>query len=203
VAVIVAAPKPVAVSVGAAAGAVAPAAMVTVAGDTDTFDGSLLFNTRVTADGAGDDRLIVNGAFDWPKVSDGAVRLIAMFSTVIVAVASGMFAVVAVMVALPAPTPVTGTVALVTPVAKLTVAGTVATAELLEVRVATSPPGGGTWERLSVRFCVPVPLMVAVAGEKVMNRLVTNTDDVADGNPNEVTVIVSVAPSTIPLSVGC
>lgn len=125
-----------------------------------------------------------------------------MFSTVMLAVAFGMFWVLAVMVAAPAPTPVTVTDMLVTPVAKFTVCGTVATDVLLELRLTIRPPAGGTCDRFSVNVCVPVPLMVALEGENVMKRSVTSTVDTAGVKPNEVTVMVSCAPFVIPLMVG-
>src|SRR5438309_4458366 len=58
---------------------------------------------------------------------------------------------VAVMVTDPAAMPVTGTDAVVAPVAKFTVAGTVATAALLELRLTASAAVAGA-ESFSVRF---------------------------------------------------
>jgi hypothetical protein len=67
----------------------------------------------------------------------------------------------------PADTPVTGTETIVAPVPKLTVAGTVATVGSLELRLTVRGTGANT-DRLSVRFCVAVPLIVRLAGEKLM-----------------------------------
>src|ERR1035437_8158381 len=87
--------------------------------------------------------------------------------TVTLAVALAMFGALAVIVTDPAAIPVTGTAALVIPVAKLTVAGAEATAALLELRLTTSAARAGA-DRFSVRFCVAVPLMVRQIGEKLI-----------------------------------
>src|ERR1017187_4554856 len=79
--------------------------------------------------------------------------------TVTLAVALAMFGALAVMVTAPAATPVTSTDTPVVPVPKLTVAGTVGTAALLELRLTTSPAGAGA-DRFSVRFCAAAPFMV-------------------------------------------
>jgi hypothetical protein len=70
-------------------------------------------------------------------------------------------------VADPPPTPVIGTVTLFVPDAKVTVAGTVATLVLLELKLITTPPDGAGTDKLSARFCVAVPVIVAVVGEKL------------------------------------
>jgi hypothetical protein len=64
---------------------------------------------------------------------------------------------------LPVATDVTGTFALVVPAPNVTVAGTVATPVLLELRLTTSPPAGAAAERFNVRFCVSRPVMVVFA----------------------------------------
>jgi hypothetical protein len=73
--------------------------------------------------------------------------------TVILAVVLGTFGatVLAVIVAVPGPAPVTGTVTLVAFVANATETGTVATLVLLEARVMIRPAGAGA-DRLSMRF---------------------------------------------------
>jgi hypothetical protein len=88
----------------------------------------------------------------------------------------------AIMVADPAATPVTGTDTVVAPAAKLTDAGTVATAGLLELRLTTSPDEAGA-DRFIARFCVAVPPMLMVAGEKLMatGAVVTCTGTLAVG----------------------
>ena len=78
-----------------------------------------------------------------------------------------MFVALAVIVTDPAATPVTGTDTVVVPVPKLTVAGVVATLTLLELRLMASPAGAGA-DRFSVRFCVAVPLIVRLPGEKLI-----------------------------------
>jgi hypothetical protein len=70
------------------------------------------------------------------------------------------------MVAGPGVTPVTTTVTLVAPAAKATVGGTEATPALLELRLIATPPDGAGTDRVSVRFCVAVPIIVAIVGEK-------------------------------------
>ncbi len=87
--------------------------------------------------------------------------------TVTLAVALAMFGALAVIVTAPAATPVTGTDTLVVPVPKLTVAGTVATVVSLELRFTVSPAGAGA-DRFSVRFCVALPLIVRLPGEKLI-----------------------------------
>ena len=68
----------------------------------------------------------------------------------------------------PTATPVTGTVTLVVPAAKVTVVGTVATAVLLEFRLTVKPPAGADPERFSARFCVAPWAIVALVGEKLI-----------------------------------
>jgi hypothetical protein len=64
-------------------------------------------------------------------------------------------------------TAVTSTLAVVAPAAKVTVAGTVATAVLAELRLTVSPPAGAAADNVSVIFFVLNPVMVAVAGVNV------------------------------------
>lgn len=63
-----------------------------------------------------------------------------------------MPAALAVIVADPAPTPVTGTFTVAVLAAKLTTAGTVATPVLLELRLAVNPLAGAALDKTSVRF---------------------------------------------------
>ena len=69
------------------------------------------------------------------------------------------------MVVVPGAMPVTGTVTLTAFAANVTVAGAVATPVLEELRFIVNPAGAGA-ERLRVRFCVAVPTMFRVDGEK-------------------------------------
>jgi len=94
-----------------------------------------------------------------------------------------MFAALAVIVTDPATTPVTGTGTLVPPAGKLTVAGTLATAGLLEFRSTVSAVTAGS-ERFSVRFCVAGALIVRLAGQKLI---------VVWGGPPEFTWICALA----------
>jgi hypothetical protein len=154
------------------AGVVAPAAMKTLAGAV-TFDVSLLVRITVTPPAGADcDSVTVNVA-DWPNATGVlAGTLITMLPTFTVAVALGRPAALAVMVAEPTATPVTGTGTLVAPTVKFTLAGTVATAVLLELRLTVKPPAGAATDRFSVRLPVlptlidkgdPVKLIVSGA----------------------------------------
>jgi hypothetical protein len=67
--------------------------------------------------------------------------------------------------------PVTATVALVAFAGKVTVAGTVATAVLVELRLTVSPAAGAATERFKVRFCVAVPVIASVVGEKLRDTV--------------------------------
>jgi hypothetical protein len=80
-------------------------------------------------------------------------------ATVTIAVAVPKVGVLAVIVAWPADTPVTGTPTSAEPAAKVTVEGTVAIAVLLEFRV-TGRPAEAPAERNSVRFCAEPTLIV-------------------------------------------
>ena len=68
---------------------------------------------------------------------------------------------------MPGATPVTATLTLVALAAKFTVAGTVATPVLLELRFMVRPPVGAGADKFKVRFCVAVPVMVRLVGEKL------------------------------------
>jgi hypothetical protein len=151
--VTVAEPMPAPVTCGCVAGVVAPAAMETLAG-TVTLDVSLLtrFTVRPPA-GAGADKDTVNVA-DCPSatVVVAGTLIAGIAPTFTVAVAFARPVALAVMVAEPIATPVTGTGTLVAPAAKFTLAGTVATAVLLELRLTVKPPAGAGPVRFRVRF---------------------------------------------------
>lgn len=99
-------------------------------------------------------------------------------------------------VADPVATAVTGTETLVAPVAKLTVCATVATPALLLLRVTVSTAGAGK-DRFNCRFCVPVPLIVRLGGEKLIvavgpeAALVTCTWPLAVGKPKADAVMLA------------
>jgi hypothetical protein len=71
-------------------------------------------------------------------------------------------------VVVPNPTLVTGTLTLDALPGMTTVAGTVATAGLLELRLTAKPTGGASAERFNVRFCTAIPAIVRPAGKKLM-----------------------------------
>ena len=93
-------------------------------------------------------------------------------ATLTEAVALPKLSALAVIVTDPADTPVTGTDTLLAPVATLTTAGTVATAALLVLRLTVSAAVAGV-DKFSVRFCVADPLIVMLAGEKLIVVAVT------------------------------
>ena len=89
-------------------------------------------------------------------------------TTVTLAVVSAMFGVeLAWIVVVPGATPVTATVAVLVLAAMVTVAGTVAAAVLLELKLIVTPPAGAGADNVNVRFCVAVPVMLRVVGEKL------------------------------------
>ena len=87
--------------------------------------------------------------------------------TVTPALVLGIFVALAVIVTDPAVTPVTGTGTLVPPAGTVTVAGTVATAGLLELRLTVRAEAACP-ERFSIRFCVASALIVRLTGQKLM-----------------------------------
>jgi hypothetical protein len=85
---------------------------------------------------------------------------------------------------------------LVAPAESVTVAGTVATDGLLELRLTVSPAADAA-ERLRVRFCAALPLMVRAPGNKLIVMFwvvapVTCTCVLATGYPGADAVIVAV-----------
>src|ERR1700736_6527100 len=87
--------------------------------------------------------------------------------TVALPLAFPKFGVLAVIVADPGVTPVTGTVTLVAPAANVTVAGTVATPVLLELRLAVSPAVAPA-DRFKVKFCTEPALIRRLPGEQLL-----------------------------------
>lgn len=157
-----------------------PCGINTFVGDTVTLEVSLLVSVMKTPPaGAALVKVTGNGT-----VSPGATVVLAgtmmSLTTVTLAVVLAIPGALAVMVAEPGPTPVTGTGTLVAPAANVTVAGTVATAVLLELRLMVKPLGGAGDDRFRVMFWVPVPLIVRVAGEKLMAGALTITAPVPD-----------------------
>ena len=137
VAVMVAGPKLTPVTFGVTGVVVIPCEIIIFAGDTVTFVGSLLTNEMNTPP-AGAAVPKVTGKF---SVSPGinviaAGRIIGagLEKIVMVAVALARLGALAVIVAEPAPTAVTGTLTLMPFAGMVTVSGTVATPVLLELR---------------------------------------------------------------------
>ncbi len=153
----------------------APCGINTFVGDMVTLEVSLLVSVMKTPPaGAALVKVTGNGT-----VSPGANAVLAgtmmSLTTVTLAVVLAIPGALAVIVAEPGPTPVTGTGTLVAPAPNVTVAGTVATAVLLELRLMVKPLGGAGDDRFSVMFCVPLPLIVRLAGEKLMVGALTVT----------------------------
>ena len=133
-----------------------------------TFDGSLLESERNTPpEGAGFAKVMGKFAC-WPG---GTVRLTGRImspETVTLAVVSARFGSALAWIAVePAERPVTGTFTVVAPAPKVAVAGTVAAAELLELRLTVTPPAGAGPDSVSVRFWMPDPI-VRTAGVKAI-----------------------------------
>jgi hypothetical protein len=105
------------------------------------------------------------------------------------------------MIAEPAAMAVTGTVTTFEPGEKLTVAGTVTALMLLEVRLTITPPAGAPADSVSVRFCVPVPVMVRLSGLKT-TVAITCTAELAGVYPLAVALMFT-APKLTPVTVGC
>jgi hypothetical protein len=185
-------------------GVVWPAAIVTVEGETDTMAGLALDNVTTTPPcGAGEpratERLVccprVNDRFDGtvmePKTCT-AMKTVA-------AVTFGELQ-LAVIVAVPAATPVIGTVTLVAFASIVTVAGTVALAVLLELRVIVRPPAGAGAERSNVVLNTP-PALTAVAWVEKLSDAPTLT--VCESPVNPVAEAVTVAePNATPVTSG-
>ena len=85
--------------------------------------------------------------------------------------------------------------------AKFTVAGTVATLVLLELRLMVRPPAGAGADRFKVRFCVAVPVMVRLVGEKLA-LAVTCTLWLAEVYPGAEALMLA-DPKLTPLTCGC
>lgn len=191
------------VTCGWTAGAVCPAAMVTLAGDIVSFERLLLLSVMVTLDAAGAPKF-TGKATDLPKPTlglDGSV-IVPGGVTVTLAVAFAICGVevLAVIVVEPGPTGVTGTFTLFWFAGIVTEAGAVAAPMFEEVRVNVMFEGAGA-ERVSERFCAPAPaITVTVDGKKVADP-VTWTDAVAVPYPLAAAVRVAV-PKSMPFTAG-
>ena len=143
-------------------GVVWPAAIETVAGVTLTLVGSALVSVTVTALADATGRVTAKDADPPSPMVTGVGRPIGPpVTTVTSAVASGINVVTPAWITVePRVKAVTGTFTVVKPAAKVTVAGTVATAVLLELVFTVRPVDGAAAERVSVRFWVLGPVMV-------------------------------------------
>jgi hypothetical protein len=144
--------------------------MTTDAGTVATF-GLLLPRMTVTAAAGAEDSVTVRVS-DWPSVKAGFADRTMAPADVSVTVATplvilGRLGAEAVMVAVPAPIPVTGTDAVVAPEVIVTDCGTPTMPDGLALRLTVTPPVGAGADNVSVRFVVPVPVMVVVAGLKL------------------------------------
>ena len=108
---------------------------------------------------------------------------------------------VAVIVANPAPTPLTGTLTVVALAWKATDAGTVATPGLLELNETVRPVAGAGDERFKTRFCAPDPLIASDGGEK-LSVAPTCTNWLADAYPDADAPMVA-EPKLTPVTLGC
>jgi hypothetical protein len=119
--------------------------MTTLAGVTMTFEASLLFSVTVTPPaGAGADSVTPKDA-DWPSFTGVLAGEMIVPVTVTMAVTvAGKFTTIAdaVITADPGAIPVTGTVTVVAPGARLTVAGTVTLLGSSELRLTIKPAAG-------------------------------------------------------------
>lgn len=145
------------------------AAIWTVLGEIEIVDVLLLANVTVTPPvGAGVDSVMGNATdCESATESPAGVPIEPGGVTVTVRVALGIFGKEpAVIVVLPAATPVTANVVEVAPAANVTVAGTVATPVLLEARLTVTPPVGAAADRVRVAFVLAVAATETVAGLK-------------------------------------
>jgi hypothetical protein len=133
---------------------------------------SLLESVTVTLDGGAEGSVTVNVAvlLSPTVVLDGSPIAPAL-CTVTLVVAFGMFGAVVLAVIVtgpPSATAVIGTFTVFDPAAINTLAGTVATAVLPELRVTVIPPVGALADRFSATFWVTIPLIVTFCDANVM-----------------------------------
>jgi hypothetical protein len=172
-AVTVADPRLMPFTVGARLGVITPSGTKMLVGATVTVEGSLLVSDKNTPpDGAAVANVTGNDVDRPSGTITFAGRMIPDddADTVTLALAFPKFRVLAVIVAEPAATPVTGTATLVAPAANVTVAGTVATPVLFELRLAIRPPGADPAvagpDKFSVRLPAEPELIAKLPGEK-------------------------------------
>ena len=154
---------------------VPPCGINTLAGDTVTFDVSLLASEMKTPPAGAGLVNVTGNDICWPGARTTPIGRSMSLTTFTVAVALAIPVALAVIVAEPAPTPVTGTFTLFVPAANVTVAGTVATPVLLELRLTVKPLAGACPPvRFNVRF--PVAPTLSVSGDPV--KLIVGADTV-------------------------
>ena len=191
-----------AVSCAGVDGVVAPAGKKML-GVTVNLVVSLLVSATVRPpDGAGIDKLTGNSAEPSPSESKtGRMMVAGVPPTMTVAIALAIpVALAVIFTGPPTATPVTGTFTLVVPCAKVTLAGAVATAVLLEFRLTVRPPAGAGPERLSERFCVaPGRMVTGPDGKPIV--VVTWTCWLADPRPDADAVMVA-GPKLTPVTFG-
>jgi hypothetical protein len=112
-----------------------------------------------------------------------------------------MFVALALMLVIPAETPVTGTLNMVAPVGKGKLEGTVAKLVLLELRLTTKPAGAAL-DKTNVRFCIEPAVRVKVFGLKLKLWLALLTLTLVEAvlKPGEPAVTVAV-PKAKPVTV--
>ncbi|MDQ6739558.1 MAG: hypothetical protein M3021_04100, partial [Actinomycetota bacterium] len=131
-----------------------------------TLVASLLVSVTKTSLPTGDPKVTGNAA-ETPGSTVALAGSTIPFTTATLALALVMFGLLAVIVAEPGATPVTGTATVAAFGRKLTLDGTVATPGFDEIRLTTSPLGGAGGDSVRVRFCVAVPPIVKVPGGKL------------------------------------
>jgi hypothetical protein len=136
---------------------------------------SLLDNVTVRGAGAGADNETVSGVAVAPivRVLLAGTTTFPALTTVTAVVASAMNGVaLAWITAEPSETDVTGTFTLVANAGKLTLAGTVATPGVAELRFTVNPDAGAGAERFRTTGWVPIPAMVTVGCANVTTAVV-------------------------------
>ena len=155
-ALMVADPKLIPLTCGCMAGVVEPAAMITLAGVTLTFDGSLLASVTVMPPAGAAAGKVIENATDWPSptlpLDDTWIAPPGLATVTLAVVSATLGRALAWITAGPIPTPVTGTDTLVALAANVTVAGTVATVESLELKLMLRPPAGAGDAKFRTRF---------------------------------------------------
>jgi hypothetical protein len=167
--VITAVPKLTPSTWGCVAGVAEPAEMETL-GVTVAAEELLESETVTPPAGAGVDKVTGKGTTWLGTTCTLAGSVMAPEAvpppTVTVAVALTRYGPLAVIVVDPAETPVTSTLIVVTPAAKVALPGTVATLRLLETRLTGRAVDMGP-ERVRVRVCAAPALMDRLGGEKL------------------------------------